>query len=325
MIKLCKSVGFFIITATSIGLAACAGSPDIDTRPALILSAEKSLELGVSNYDDNNFEKAEAHFNRALFLYRNIDNPEGIATSCLNIAKTKLSSGQINEARAYTRQASSIIQHEHLKHFKDRLALIQSSIAIEDSNINEAKQLIDDLLKKTETNSNPAILTAALQNRTRIAFLENNNADDWVKKYENAINKPGQDFPLNQARLLRFKAELNSEKELADKYLSDALTLYRKLAHSPGIAATLTEWAALDLTNVDQQSAANKLERALFIRTNLHDKNNSQQVLQQLAALYKNLGNPNKSDRASYWHKKIGSENFDEWDTIKFEFDNYPG
>lgn len=324
MINFCKSVGPLVIAATSIGLLACASTPDIDTRPALILSAEKSLELGVSNYDENNFEKAEAHFDRALFLYRNIDNPEGIASSCLNIAKTKLSSGQVTEARAYTEQAQTIIQREQLKQFSDLLTLIQSSIAIENNNITEAKQFVDGLLEKTAASDNHAIRTAALQNRTRIAFLENGSTADWVKQYENALNEPGQNSILNKARLLRFKAELESEKASASANYSEALNLYRKTANSPGIAATLTEWATLDISSADYQNATDKLERALFIRTNLHDRKNSREVLRQLSASYDKLDNTNKSQRANYWLEKLDNETFGEWDAVRFEFESYP-
>lgn len=324
MIKAGRTSRAFIVAAISIYLIACASSPDIDTRPALMLSAEKSLELGVSNYDENNFTKAEAHFDRALFLYRNIDNPQGITSSCLNIAKTKLSSGQVNEARTYAKLAQNIIQHEQLKQFNNRLTLIQSSIAIEDGNTAEAKQQLDDLLNETQANSNHAIRTAALQNRTRIAFIENTNTVDWVNQYKDALNKPGQNSTLNRARLLRFKAELTSEKETASANLSEALKLYREAAHSPGIAATLTESATHDLSSTNYQNATNKLERALFIRANLHDRKNSQKVLKQLTTSYNQLGKTNKSERAGYWQRKLDKATFEDWDAIRFEFESYP-
>ncbi len=310
----------FIIAVFCLGAVACANAPEVDPRPKLLISAEKSLELGVDNYNQNNFSKAEAHFNRALFLYRNTDNPTGIISSCLNIAKTKLSSGQINSARNYTQQAKIVIEREQVNGFNDRLTLIESSIAIEDNQINEARQKLESLLNKTS--SNASIKTAALQNRTRIAFIENSEIANWVKRYREALNRPGQDTKLNQARLLRFEAALNPDT--AKEKLSGALSIYRETAHSPGIAATLFEWANHDNTNNDYPAAINKLQRALFIRVNLNDRKKSRKILQQLSTSYNQLGEADKSERANYWQKKLDNEFFEEWDAIRFEFENYP-
>ena len=74
MINFSRTAQSLVLTFTVSVLQGCATSPGTDSRPELILSAEKSLELGVRNYDENNFSKAEAHFVRALFLYRNIDS-----------------------------------------------------------------------------------------------------------------------------------------------------------------------------------------------------------------------------------------------------------
>lgn len=311
-----------IIIVFCLSAIACASSPDVDRRPKLLISAEKSLELGVSNYNENNFAKAEAHFDRALFLYRNIDNPTGIISSCLNIAKTKLSSGHVNTAKAYVEQAKIIIEREQINGFNSHLTVIESSIAIEDNQIDKARQILDKLLNKTPGDA--PLRTAALQNRTRIAFLENNDTANWVKQYEDALNKPGQNSILNKARLLRFKAALETNMDSAVAKYTEALKLYRKAAHSPGIAATLTEWATPGLSGTDYQNATDKLERALFIRINLHDRGNSKKILALLARSYKKPGSTNQSERASYWQKKLDNETFEEWDMIRFEFENYP-
>lgn len=324
MTKAYKINRIFFIVAIYIGLIACASTAEIDTRPALIQSAEKSLELGVSNYNENNFTKAESHFDRALFLYRSIDNPEGITTSCLNIAKTKLSSGQINQAHLYAERAKNIIQREQLKQFDDLLALIQSSIAIDNNDTTKAKPLLDGLLAETQSNGNHAIRTAALQNRTRIAFLDNTNPVDWVKLYEDALKKPGQNSILNKARLLRFKAELEINNQSASANFAKALMHYRSTAHSPGIAATLAEWAKLDISNADYKSALSKLERALYIRTTIHDRRNSQKVLQLLGTSYNKLSENSRSERASYWQNKLDNKTFEEWEALRLEFETYP-
>jgi len=323
MTSLCKTGQQLCIAALCIACLACASTPEPDRRPEVMQSAEKSLELGVSNYRDNNFDKAEAHFSRALFLYRNIDNPTGIIASCLNIAKTKLSSGQVESARAYAEQAQNIIQREQLSEYNDRLTLIQSSIAIEDGDTTAARQLIDGLLEKTQANGDHAIRTAALQNRTRIAFMHNAaDTADWLSQYEAALKQPGQNTLLNRARLLRFKATL--QPETGEKLLAEALELYREAAHSPGIAATLSEWGAYDNAGKAHENAIEKLQRALFIRANLHDRKNSQLVLRRLATGYHQLGNTGKAGRASYWLQQLDEPMFKQWDAVISEFEHYP-
>jgi len=313
-----------ILIALCMSIIACAGTPGVDQRPKLLISAKTSLELGVENYNQNNFEKAEAHFDRALFLYRNIDNPNGIVTSCLNIAKTKLSAGHVNDARAYTEQAQIIIQQEKLNEYSQRLTLIQTSIAIENGDYTSARQMLDNLLNEKSTPDSVSIRTATLQNRTRVAFLTNDSdTGDWINKYSNALNNSEQNTALNRARLLRFEAALNPDT--AEKKLGKALSHYRKTAHGPGIAATLSEWATYDATQGKTKNAVNKLQRALFIRTNLRDIKNSQKILEQLSSSYNQLGETSRSERASYWQKKLDSKFFEEWDAIRFEFEGYPG
>lgn len=321
MIKLRTTARQFCITMLCIGTLACASTPVPDQRPQIMLSAEKSLELGVSNYLENNFGKAESHFNRALFLYRNIDNPDGIITSCLNLTKTKLSSGQTEAARVYLKMAQNTVQREQLTGYNDRLTLIQSSINIEEENYTEAQQHTDNLLSNAQTGIDDAIYTAVLQNQIRIAFLT--NADDksaWLTKYREALKKPGQNTPINHAHLLRFEAALNPDT--AEEKFSSALSLYRNLAHSPGIATTLTEWAEHDISSNNPGNAIEKLQRALFIRANQQHKKASQNILRILAAHYKQPGDSSRTGRADYWLQQLKDPSFKQWDLIISEFEH---
>jgi len=311
-------LSLLLVIALCTGITACASSPEADQRPSLLITAERSLEFGVNSYNDNNYGKAEAHFDRALFLYRNSDNPTGILSSCINLSKTKLATGQLDSAAAYLKQAEAVAEREQIKTFDNHITVIESSIAIENNRLDAAKDLLNTLLETRPINA--SIKTAALQNRTRIAFIENSDQENWVAQYKEALNASEQNTTLNRARLLRFETAL--EPTTANEKLSTALNLYRSTAQSPGIAATLTEWAAID---TNQQSAANKLQRALFIRLNLRDKKNTQKILQHLTTSYKQLGEINKSERANYWQEKLNDEAFQEWDAIRFEFESYPG
>lgn len=301
-------------------LAACTSSPSVDQRSALIQTAEKSLALGVSNYNENNFRKADKHFERALFLFRNIDNPDGITVSYLNIAKSKLSSGQIQQAQLYVDKAQSMIDREHLDAYQYHLTLIKSSIAIELEEFKHAKRMLDSLLELDTTNNAPSLDSslmqiAALQNRTRIAISSHSeDANSWLNQYRSALNTHKLNNRSNRARLLRFEAKLNPGD--SEHKLNTALSLYREEASSPGIAATLTEWAKYETSKSRHIEAINKLQRALFIRSNLQDRRNCHDILKQLAINYKQIGDTEKIKQTAFWLQAMETVHFNNWGEI---------
>jgi len=84
----------FIILSLSIIITACSGGPPEKPPLDSITSPAKLLDQGVSAYNNNNYAKAIHDFEKALLQYRSIDNQPGIASSCLNLAKTYMEQGK---------------------------------------------------------------------------------------------------------------------------------------------------------------------------------------------------------------------------------------
>ena len=311
-----KTRNGFVILAISLLCTACVSGPD-EKQPEAIEAANNALSSGVINYSKNKHELAITYFRNALRDFRSIDHQYGIASSCLNLSKTHLSIGNIEVADAYLKQAQHIIEQENIKQLSDHLRIIKSSIAIENNQLIQAKKILEPLLQKDNSN---AFTLAAIQNRTRIAHAESSDkksdAAQWTNTFEQKI-KSSSGSQIHQARLARFKANLSDDNETQNKYLSEALNIYRAQANRPGIAATLQEWSVALVKQNQTETAKDKLQRALYIRQSLQDRKNSLAILNSLAEI-------SSDGMTRAWTEKLQSKHFKEWDEFVAAFNQFP-
>lgn len=312
LIKKTKT-GFVILTFSLLSTA-CVSGPD-EKQPEAIEAANNALSAGVSNYNKNKHELAITYFKNALRDFRSIDHQYGIASSCLNLSKTHLSTGNTEVAEAYLIQAQRIIKNENITQLNDHLHIIESSIAIENNQLAQAKETLEPLL---QNNSNNAFTLAAVQNRTRIAHAENNKEDasQWTETFEQKI-KSSSGNQAHKARLARFKAGLSDDAEIKNKYFNEALNIYRAQTNRPGIAATLQEWGDALIKQNQPDEAKDKLQRALYIRQSLQDRKNSLAVLNSMMQ----IANSNKKIT---WIEKLQNRQFREWDEFVAAFNRFP-
>lgn len=312
LIKKTKT-GFVILTFSLLSTA-CVSGPD-EKQPEAIEAANNALSAGVSNYNKNKHELAITYFKNALRDFRSIDHQYGIASSCLNLSKTHLSTGNTEVAEAYLIQAQRIIKNENITQLNDHLHIIESSIAIENNQLAQAKETLEPLL---QNNSNNAFTLAAVQNRTRIAHAENNKEDasQWTETFEQKI-KSSSGNQTHKARLARFKAGLSDDAEIKNKYFNEALNIYRAQTNRPGIAATLQEWGDALIKQNQPDEAKDKLQRALYIRQSLQDRKNSLAVLNSMMQ----IANSNKKIT---WIEKLQNRQFREWDEFVAAFNRFP-
>jgi tetratricopeptide (TPR) repeat protein len=312
-----------LLTLTlSMLLLACASSEQKQPRPELIEQADKTISSGVFSYNQSDYAKAEELFTRALYRYRGIDNPEGIASSCINLAKTRLSQGDTVAAKQWINSARQTIETGGLDHLNNHATIVSSSIAIETQDYDAAKQLLAPLLDDADKTIDHPTRLAALQNRTRIAFAENSEAAMWTERYASQITA---NDPLHQARLARFRAALASDDETSNAQFNTALTIYRNQAHRPGIAVTLSEWSQHDIQQQRYDSAKNKLGRALFIRAELMDKNKCTELLDLYARIFTVTSNEEALTRTTEWIKQLGSDKFARWQELTEAYSGFPG
>ena len=311
-----KIRNIIVVIIFSLTISACVSGPD-EKQAEAIETANNSLSTGVTHYNNSKHELAISYFKNALADFRSIDHQYGIASSCLNLSKTYLSIGNTGTAEAYFIHAQRIIKREEIKKLENHLHIIESSIAIENKQLNKAKEILQPLLSN---NGNNDFTLAATQNRTRIAFAESTdtNKDDakqWLNKFEHQVKSTQN--PSRKARLARFKAALSEDASTQEKHLSIALDIYRQQANRPGIAATLQEWGDLLIKDKQTEAAKDKLQRALYIRQYLQDKNNSLKILNSLNKI-------SDSSKTKIWIKKIKNKDFKQWSNFISVFNQFP-
>ena len=305
--------GIAILAVALLGTG-CVSGPD-EKQPEAIEAANNALSSGVSNYSKNKHELAITYFKNALRDFRSIDHQYGIASSCLNLSKTHLSIGNTEIAEAYLKQAQRTIEQENIKQLNDHVRIIESSIAIENNQLTHAKETLAPLL---QNNSNNAFTLAAIQNRTRIAHAEDNkeDAEKWTNSFEQKI-KSSAGSQTHKARLARFKANLSDDAATQNKYLSEALNIYRAQTNRPGIAATLQEWGDALIKQKQTEDAKDKLQRALYIRQSLQDRKNSLNILNSLARI-------SSDSMTRAWMEKLQNKQFGQWDEFVAAFNRFP-
>jgi len=169
----------FIILAVTLLSTACVSSPG-EKQPEAIEVANSALSTGVGHYNDNKHELAISYFKNALRDFRSIDHQFGIASSSLNLSKSHLSTGNTETAEAYLEQAKRIIEREDIKQLSDHLSIIESSIAIENNQLAQAKEILQPLLRKRRQ-------------------LQGSETVDRKVRTENKI-KHGKSIPQSQTR-----------------------------------------------------------------------------------------------------------------------------
>lgn len=217
----------------------------------------------------------------------------------------------------YLNNAETLIKHYSLTSLHSHLAIQKSTSLINGNKFIPAKTQLKPYLNSQTS----AIKLAALQNRTRIAFLENNEDKTyWLQQYNTAITDKNSD---HAARALRFTAALSAQEKQTEKTLNQALNIYRKHGNQAGIAATLTQWAAFDIKRKQYVEAENGLRRALFIRQHLNDSKHALSLLKQLAKVYQFNHKP-MLNITTRWIVILESKAYFSWTVFIADFDRYP-
>jgi tetratricopeptide (TPR) repeat protein len=300
--------------------SACSSGPAEKTLPDAITSSAYLLDQGVQHYTENNYARAIDDFEKALLQYRSIDDRTGIARSCLNLANSYMAINNNATAAAYLMTANTVIEQASLLELEDYLRLLYSSLAINNDLYDEAQQEVTQVLDSKD----PVIQLAALQNRTIIAFVKNDDDKKlWLDRYRTLQQGHTEISASHKARILRFEAELADEASRKADLLSASLAISRKLADRPAIAATLIQWAELDIAAENLTDAEDKCLRALFIRHQLGDARNTLLILEKLQAIYVTT-NDEKQQQAADWIAKLSANNLANWQQLFADFDTYP-
>jgi tetratricopeptide (TPR) repeat protein len=302
-------------------LVGCSGGPDEKPVSDSISSPAKLLDNGIYHYSINNYPKAINQFEKALLQYRSIDNQAGIANSCLNLAKTYMAINNNQLAAEYLVKADVIIENASLDDMNEHLSLLKSSLAINNALYDQALLELDQVL----TSKNAQIKLAALKNRNVIAFAKNDtDKKQWLEKYKSLQTSHPENTQSHAARILRFEAETTVDTEKQVELLTRSLSISQNLATRTAIAATLAQWAEVNIEMQQYDQAEDKYLRALFIRHQLSDVKNSLLILKQLQIVYAKT-DKEKAALASGWASKLSNHELSDWDQLFSDFETFPG
>lgn len=278
-------------------LAGCGSRPV--RQPAVVVNSNADMALGMRAYQDDNYSEARNFFSRALAQYRSVDERSGELYALIDLADSALGQGDYLAARGYLATTDTLSGAENYPGLKARITLLQVYADMQAGKNQQAAKQLDALLGET---SLPAdIRLAALFARTQVAFdLKSTDTSARMQKLGAALGSSPD--AINKARYQRLEA-LQAQsggdyQKAADLYAS-ALDTYRGIYYRPGIAATLEEWAELNMRQKDWTSARGHLQRAINVRLSMYDRTHSIRDLDKLAQVESTLGDSKAANHAS--------------------------
>lgn len=307
-------------------LAACSSPPPVDKRSDSLREADKWLAQGVAEYQAYHWRRAKQLYRQALDGYRRNDNPRGIVRSCLNLS------------RLAGKQARRDQQNRYLACAQDRLAditgpaqALHTNVQIEAANLarldgeyDRAKKILAPLIdnkkaKQTSDEDATGLKLAALKTRLAVAIDSGEDATPWLQRYRTQA----KNHPLHHARALRYAAQLQNDGQ-AEARLDEALSIYREYGKQDGVAATLQQWAMLDMEQGHMAPAEDKLRRALYIRQHLVQRKQCLRILQHLETLYQKTARETRLKTSRHWRRQLASGAAINWKDFIQAFDDLP-
>lgn len=294
-------------------LAGCGGQSAI--QPSVVRDAESYTSEGMQAFNTAQWLRAQWLFNRALSLYEGIDNQQGVVTSHINLAEVALSMRDHEKAHRHLDRAAEISKDPSLQSFQSRVNLLYALNALKQNQVKEAENYLLPLLPVfdgvTPASVPDAVQLAAIANRTRIAFIREQNEKLWTQRYEKSLKRSTIENSAYEARLLRFQSDLLFQQGDYDKTETNlllALSVYKTGLSRPGIAATLSELGSLYMTQGRWQDAQPILNRSIAVYRYLGDLTKVIQVAENLIIVEKELGNMANSQALSQWVIKMKEE-----------------
>lgn len=256
------------------------------------------LAAGVRSFSSGDYATAMRFFNEALVIDRGVDDGDGMAHAEVNMAETALAMGDVVTAREHLLAAKRLVAREGLTPLAPHLEMIAASLAIREGRGDAALAILAPFLAEDGLvaggNGRAEFRLAALINRIQLVSVDDQSGfRQWLDRYRQAlaVSQPVQGH--YQGRLLRFEAQLahwQGKREERDRFLAQALTVYRQGESRPTIAATLAEWGRYLMEDRQWSAARDRLDRAFFVRVAMQDSYGCEQVLALLGRLDEAVG-----------------------------------
>ncbi|MDE2234320.1 MAG: hypothetical protein KGK44_02090 [Gammaproteobacteria bacterium] len=268
-------------------------------QPAVVVNSNADMALGMRAYQDDNYSEARNYFSRALAQYRSVDERSGELYALIDLADSALGQGDFAAARSYLAATDAITNAQQHADLKARVGLLQAYADLQAGDDQKAVAQLDALLNTPNLPAN--ISKAALFARTQGAFdLKAADANEWMGKLGTALaNNPDTLSKARYQRLQALAAQTGGDDHQATQLYAAALDAYRGIYYRPGIAATLEEWAGLNMRQKDWTGARGHLQRALDVRLSMYDRTHSIRDLDNLALVDSALGAQSAAKQAA--------------------------
>lgn len=306
---------YLLIVYLMLILTACVSAPDKKENPYLLERAESYMASGVEYYQHYEYLSARAQFTKALYEYQGFNYVAGIARCRLNLAKLAIALGEYDEADKNLKLARQIIDDNKLSELTILADIMSSSMAIQLKNYASALAYLEPYLSDMNAvkNRDAAIYIAVILNRVRVAFGLGDEQKKWMDRFYQAIDK---NDPGYRARWLRFQAELaslNNEYADSERWLMQALELYRQQANPKGVSSALQALGAIKLKKQDWHGAADDYENALLASFKIKDKSTVLEILDVLSGLYLKLDKTVNKKKVDHLKSVITEKNKNLW------------
>jgi len=278
-----------------MGLFGCVKPVEVVKSPVSVGPGEQLLAAGVQSFTIGDYTAAMQYFKGALAVGRGVDDDRGVVLAEVNMAETALGMGDLSQVRNHLLEAQRLVEQRGVEGFASRLEMISANLAIREGRGDVGISILAPYLTNTNglhgnNDYSDEYRLAALISRTELAFTDDDEENDqyWVALYRQVFADSAISNISYKARLLRFEARLAhlAQKRMErDKFLAQAMKIYREGLTRPGLAALLVEWGRYLAEDEDRNGARDLFNRAFFVRVQMRDRYGCEQVLSLLEAL----------------------------------------
>ncbi|PLX10450.1 MAG: hypothetical protein C0598_10315 [Marinilabiliales bacterium] len=277
----------------SYGLSAIKHAQEYNS---LQLQAKALKSYAISNYFDANMNKAIEYTYRALYIFKELDDMEGLAACYNNIGLFYEEKGELDSS--LTNYMKSL-KYEEIRGDNTGMAFSYFTLGNTYYYKDQLMLSLDYYFKSLEIikNSDNNEMKAVLYNAIGVIYEDSKEYDQALQYYNNAEDiflQLGDDE--NLARVYMNKGELfsleNKNYKISLKYFNKALDLKNKTGDKTGIALAYNNLGHLYCFMEDYNTALNYLKKSLTLYLELDSKYGIAMVEYNLGKLYNEIGKP---------------------------------
>jgi len=253
-----------------------------DEKALQKLKASFLLNLGIIHSKKSDFPKAKEYYNKAITVFRLLDNVKGVGYCYNNLGLNNEKIGDYKEAKYQYGQAQTVFE---LLNDTTTVLLIKANKANIDylqGNFDSALSIYSEMLEMAKVFNNQILILRSYANIGRV-FSEKGDFPKALNNFYKGLEiaekqKPQKEHAntLNSIGMVFFKIEMHKE---AINYYKDALTMFETMGAKKGIGMTHNNLALSYLAQDSILKAEYHIEKALKLYDEIGVKSNGNLIL----------------------------------------------